>query len=257
MPTLFLASYSGPPKPSSVKARLLQVPLFQKHPFTDFRVLKELGRGSFSVVRKAQNVHAPPSSGGAIFPPIVALKEYDPKRTKASVLAGVHFEMNVLSQLSHPAVVGLYGVYSVPEKLCLVLEYLRGGELLKEVCRKKTYAESDARHLVRQLAQALAYTHSRDVIHRDVKPENLIFQDHSTDSPIKLVDFGLCLVASDMPPEANKVVCGTKGYLAPEVVTEGRYGFAVDCWAMGVVVYILLSGECLPLCPCLCYTELC
>lgn len=242
IPTLGLqrwGSFSSMYTAKPVQGRLLQVPLYHKHPFVDYRYVKELGRGSFSVVHKAVRVG---SYDDRNLPEVVALKEIDPKRVRSSVLTGVQFEMNILSQLSHPAVVALYAVYSTPEKLSLAMEYLRGGEVLKTLGRKKLYLEFDGRRIVRQVAEALAHLHSRDVIHRDIKPENLIFKDHDDTSPVKVVDFGLCLLVSSITPTTSEVVCGTRGYLAPEVITAGQYSPACDCWALGVVAYILLSG---------------
>ena len=242
IPTLGLqrwGSFSSMYTAKPVQARLLLVSLYHKHPFVDYRYVKELGRGSFSVVHKAVRVG---SFDDRNLPEVVALKEYDPKRVRSSVLTAVQFEMNILSQLSHPAVVALYAVYSTPEKLSLAMEYLRGGEVLKTLGRKKLYLELDGRRIVRQVAEALAHLHSRDVIHRDIKPENLIFKDHDDTSPVKVVDFGLCLLVSSITPATSEVVCGTKGYLAPEVITAGQYSPACDCWALGVLSYILLSG---------------
>ena len=170
-------------------------------------------------------------------------------------------EVQILSQLDHPDVVKMHAVYRIPNQMFIVLEYLRGGELLKAICQRKRYTEDDARAILRPILEGVRYLHSREVIHRDIKPENLILSDKSLGSQIKIVDFGFaCLVDRSAeggsrffrrPSLSRKnsnekkgatYLCGTPGYLAPEVIQDKQYGTACDMWSVGVVVYILLSG---------------
>lgn len=172
----------------------------------------------------------------------VAIKEIDLKKLNKQQLSDLNVEMNILSQLHHDSIVQLISVYSLPDKKFMVMEYLKGGDLLNAVCRREFYTEGDARALLMQIASALHYMHERLVIHRDIKPENLILSDKSLDSPIKLVDFGFAAVENEQTRKPSRYLCGTPGYMAPEVIRDRSYTTKVDIWALGVVFYILLSG---------------
>ena len=122
------------------------------------------------------------------------------------------------------------------------MEYLSGGELLDAICKRERYVEGDARRIIIDIAAGIHYLHARKVIHRDIKPENLIFETKYQISRIKLVDFGFATVVNDSSGKPSKYLCGTPGYMAPEVIKDMSYTTGVDMWGLGVVIYILLSG---------------
>jgi|AntAceMinimDraft_12_1070368.scaffolds.fasta_scaffold130033_1 serine/threonine protein kinase len=144
------------------------------------------------------------------------------------------------------------------KQIFLVLEYLRGGELLKAVCNRQRYTEDDARALMLQILQGISHIHKKGVIHRDIKPENLILAKKSLDSPIKIVDFGFATLITEQEEEemfkrrlqsqqkggkhleksSEGFLCGTPGYMAPEVLKNRQYSTACDMWATGVVMYV-------------------
>lgn len=130
------------------------------------------------------------------------------------------------------------------------MEYLKGGQLLNAICKRDHYTEGDARRLLLQIASALQYLHSRRVVHRDLKPENLILENASSlESNVKLVDFGFAQVETELTlRQPSRVLCGTPGYMAPEILRDKSYSAQVDMWSLGVVVYVLLSGT-LPFVP--------
>lgn len=97
------------------------------------------------------------------------------------------------------------------------MEYLRGGELLKAICKRNHYEERDAKRIMIQIVDAIRYIHNRDVVHRDLKPENIILETRDFHSSIKIVDFGFAVVMEDFPTKGTKYVKGTPGYMAPEV----------------------------------------
>ena len=125
------------------------------------------------------------------------------------------------------------------------MEYLKGGELLAAICKRDHYHESDARKIMIQIASALKYLQSKKVVHRDVKLMNLILANRSLDSPVKLVDFGFATIETEELQRASNYLCGTPGYMAPEVISQRSYSCKVDIWGLGVVFYIMLSG-CMP-----------
>lgn len=124
------------------------------------------------------------------------------------------------------------------------MEYLKGGELLQTICKRKNYTENDARRIMTQINSAIQYLHSRKVIHRDLKPENLILVDKDFYSDIKIVDFGYAYVLSEHSSSdaQNNYSCGTPGYMSPEILLSQKYSTAGDIWSLGVILYIIISG---------------
>jgi doublecortin-like kinase 1/2 len=117
----------------------------------------------------------------------------------------------------------------------------QGGDLFDAITLASKYTEKDASAMIYNLSNALSYLHSRDIVHRDVKPENLLICESDNGSKsLKLGDFGLA--AEIKNGEKLYSVCGTPTYVAPEILSESGYGKEVDIWAAGVITYILLSG---------------
>ncbi|KAK0135937.1 Phosphorylase b kinase gamma catalytic chain, liver/testis isoform [Merluccius polli] len=121
---------------------------------------------------------------------------------------------------------------------------MRRGELFDYLTEKVTLSEKETRSIVRALLEAVQYLHSFNIIHRDLKPENILLDDQGH---IKLSDFGFSV---QLQPEENlRELCGTPGYLAPEILkcsmdeTHPGYGKEVDLWACGVILYTLLAGS--------------
>lgn len=153
-------------------------------------------------------------------------------------------EIAILARLQHPNVVQLEEVYVEADTVYLVTKLVEGGELLDAVLATGIYTEETARACVGQLVTALAYCHGRGIAHRDVKLENLLLARPGDITAITLVDFGLAKRSADNIL-AMQTVCGTPQYVAPEVVARRpneTYGAAVDMWACGVILYMLLSG---------------
>jgi calcium/calmodulin-dependent protein kinase I len=121
------------------------------------------------------------------------------------------------------------------------MEYLSGGELFDAICEQEFYKENDARRVMFSITSALKYMHSHGVMHRDLKPENLILCNNNTDTDLKLIDFGfVCRCGPDDPKE--RILVGTPGYVAPEMLNGTPYGCEVDMWSLGVILYVLLAG---------------
>jgi len=145
-------------------------------------------------------------------------------------------------------VVKLFDVFVAPGKaIYLVMELIRGGDLFDRIVERERYTEVHARRLFRRILSAVHYLHEqRGVVHRDLKPENILVVDRRSDVDIKLTDFGLAKNLED----GLKTFCGTPQYFAPEVLRRrntvmgnGRYGKEIDCWSIGVILFILLSGS--------------
>jgi len=160
-----------------------------------------------------------------------------------SELQDLKVELKALLCTDHPHVVRLLDVYVSDEKVDLVMECMSGGELRK-CLGKGPLREEEAADLVRQMLLALNYLHSNGLVHRDLKLSNFMFTEGRRF--LKLIDFGLSKFYRR--PESKRraprmhTCCGTLGYIAPEVL-DGEYTSQCDMWSLGVITYILLSGE--------------
>eukprot|EP01035_Chromulina_nebulosa_P019090 gene19090-24918_t len=151
-------------------------------------------------------------------------------------------EIKVLKSLNHPNIIKLEDYYETNDRIYMVMEVMNGGELFDYVVQKGTLSEAEASVIVRKITSAVAHMHSLNIIHRDLKPENLLLTSKGPNAEVKLIDFGLAKIADE---NVAKSFLGTKGYLAPEMLQRHSYDKAVDIWALGVIVFVLLCG-CLP-----------
>ena len=116
---------------------------------------------------------------------------------------------------------------------------MRGGHILEKISKKGFYTETDASILMDKLFSALDYLHQQNIIHRDIKLDNLILIDKNNDTDIKIIDFGLaCKLNSDLYNRR----CGTPGYTAPEILNKKKYDTKSDMFSTGVVLFIMLVG---------------
>nr|XP_043627923.1 serine/threonine-protein kinase PEPKR2-like [Erigeron canadensis] len=149
----------------------------------------------------------------------------------------VHKEVEIMQHLSgHPGVVTLKAVYEDVQDFHLVMELCSGGRLLDQMRQDGLFSEQKAANLIKELMLVLKYCHEMGVIHRDVKPENILL---SASGVIKLADFGLAARIAN--GQSVHGVVGSPAYVAPEVLTGG-YSEKVDIWSAGVVLHALLVG---------------
>jgi calcium/calmodulin-dependent protein kinase I len=198
----------------------------------------ELGRGRFSVVQAA--VHKGEGTRYAI-----KVVENDSLSDEEN-LEALETEIKILRQLSHPHIVQLKEVVHTTENTYIVMELLSGGELFNRIVDKGCYPEAEAAELFAQILLSIDYLHSRNIVHRDVKPENILFVS-SESSDMKLIDFGYAGLWREDKQLTG--LCGTPDYVAPEVLTwyddddNGTpYGKGSDLWSLGVLLYVILSG---------------
>lgn len=157
-------------------------------------------------------------------------------------------ELQVLRMLNSNSLVRTCDVFDTPTQTFVVMEYLAGGELLELITDNDHLSERTAKHILRQVLNAVLYLHDRGIVHRDVKPENILLASNQSPLPrVKLTDFGLSRVVStagsDAPDDPMQSQCGTAFYLAPEIANNLSYGKAVDLWACGVVCFVMLAGK--------------
>uniref|UniRef100_A0AAR2LX87 Ribosomal protein S6 kinase n=1 Tax=Pygocentrus nattereri TaxID=42514 RepID=A0AAR2LX87_PYGNA len=190
--------------------------------------LKEtaLGEGSFSICRQCTHK----KSG----------QKYAVKIVSKRMEAQTQKEIAALKLCDgHPNIVKLHEIYHDQLHTYLVLELLRGGELLERIRRKQHFSETEASRIMRRLVSAVSHMHDVGVVHRDLKPEVPLY---STTSAIKIIDFGFARLK---PPDNQllKTPCFTLQYAAPEILTYDGYDESCDLWSLGVILYTMLSGQ--------------
>ena len=157
-------------------------------------------------------------------------------------------EAELLLSLRHPHIIHLEDIFADNKRLFLVMELSSGGDLFDRIVKKKSYPEHEAKIVMTQILQAMAYLHEQNIAHRDIRPENIMLMNKESDVEVKLTDFGLAekVDVSSM----LTTFCGTLQYSAPEVLQllstntgAGRYSVASDMWSLGVTLFVLLEGN--------------
>jgi calcium/calmodulin-dependent protein kinase I len=122
--------------------------------------------------------------------------------------AALTIEIEAMKRLSdHDSFVKLYEFFDEETKYMLVIELISGGELFDRIVEKEKYTEREARRVIRQLTEAMAYAHSKGIAHRDLKPENVLLRDKADDTSIKIADFGFAKIITESEP-LMKTPCG-------------------------------------------------
>jgi len=144
-------------------------------------------------------------------------------------------EKRVMAVLDHPFLVRLNATFKDKNFLYFLLEPSLGGELFSVLRAKTFFDEETARFFAASVVLAFEYMHSKDIIYRDLKPENLLLDDLGY---LKITDFGFAKKVKDR----TWTLCGTPDYLAPEVVSGQGHGKGVDWWTLGILIYEMLAS---------------
>ncbi|XP_014855485.1 PREDICTED: serine/threonine-protein kinase 33 isoform X1 [Poecilia mexicana] len=200
---------------------------------------KTLGQGSFGIVYEATHIATQTKW---------AIKEVRKPAAGSSKFKMLDNEINILKQVDHAHIIHLEVTYNTPTKICLVTELCRGGTLKQQLHQKKFFTEDETRKIIYCLADAVVYLHKRDIVHRDLKLENILVKNSPDDNEdwfdIKVADFGLSVKADGVG--IRKVLtdsCGTLLYMAPEMMSGRGYSHWCDVWSIGVIMFMLLCGE--------------
>ncbi|XP_058714252.1 myosin light chain kinase, smooth muscle-like isoform X2 [Poecile atricapillus] len=192
--------------------------------------LEKLGQGKFGTVYRLQEKATGKIRAGKYFRTRTA-KEKEAARA----------EVELMNLLHHPRLVQCLDAFQGPSELVMVMEYVEGGELFERIVDDDfEHTEPSSAQYVRQILEGLQFMHGQAIVHLDLKPENIVCVSPGSHW-IKIIDFGLARkLAPDTPV---KVLHGTPEFMAPEVVAFEPVSFSTDMWSVGVICYILLSGE--------------
>ncbi|XP_048393533.1 MAP/microtubule affinity-regulating kinase 3a isoform X4 [Stegostoma tigrinum] len=196
----------------------------------NYRLLKTIGKGNFAKVKLARHI----LTGRE-----VAIKIIDKTQLNPTSLQKLFREVRIMKCLNHPNIVKLFEVIETEKTLYLVIEYASGGEVFDYLVAHGRMKEKEARAKFRQIVSAVQYCHQKQIVHRDLKAENLLLD---ADMNIKIADFGF----SNEFTVGSKLdtFCGSPPYAAPELFQGKKYdGPEVDVWSLGVILYTLVSGS--------------
>ncbi|KAM6280868.1 ribosomal protein S6 kinase alpha-2 [Porphyrio hochstetteri] len=197
--------------------------------FTDgYEIKEDIGIGSYSVCKRC--VHKATDTEFAV--KIIDKSKRDPSE-----------EIEILLRYGqHPNIITLKDVYDDGKYVYLVMELMRGGELLDRILRQKCFSEREASAVLCTITRTVDYLHAQGVVHRDLKPSNILYMDESGNpDSIRICDFGF---AKQLRAENGLLMtpCYTANFVAPEVLKRQGYDAACDIWSLGILLYTMLAG---------------
>ncbi|KAJ7330190.1 Serine/threonine-protein kinase 33 [Desmophyllum pertusum] len=196
-----------------------------------------LGKGSFGVVKEATNKET-----GCRW----AIKAVNKEKAGTSAVKLLEREVLIMKKIHHKHLIHLEEIYETSKRMYLVMELCDAGGIQKLLEKTTRFSEKETWTVINQLAHAVAYLHDSDIVHRDLKLENILLsQPVGTELlNIKLTDFGLSYVKGGVGSDSMmQSVCGTPIYMAPEVILDLGYSQQCDIWSIGVIMFTLLTGR--------------
>ncbi|KAL1350287.1 hypothetical protein HN51_014394 [Arachis hypogaea] len=198
----------------------------------DYILGPKIGSGSFAVVWRSRH-----RKSGTV----VAVKEIDKKQLSPKVSENLFKEITILSTIDHPNIIRLFEAIQTKDRIYLVLEYCSGGDLAAYIHRHGKVSEATARHFMIQLAAGLQVLQEKNLIHRDLKPQNLLLATSGATPLMKIGDFGFA--RSLTPQGLADTLCGSPLYMAPEIIQNQKYDAKADLWSVGAILFQLVTGK--------------
>lgn len=195
----------------------------------DFRLLKIVGKGTFGKVFMCEH--------------IPTQKVYAMKCIRKDVvlendsIQSLKLEKEILYNIVHPFIVGMDYVFQNAQRIFFIMDFIEGGELFRHLVKIRRFPEDQVRFMIAQIAIALGHLHEKDIVYRDLKPENVLF---NKDGYLLLADFGLATKVSKNG--LARSFCGTAEYLSPEMLQGKGHDHTVDLWTLGILLYEMLVG---------------
>ena len=211
---------------------------YKKYPPTSLQFYKYgrlIGQGAFGKVNLGLNI---------LTGRIVAVKSFDKNNTKLTGdnMKKILYETDLMKKLNHPNITKILEMFEDEKYFMIIMEYINGGNLFSFVKKRRKLSEKTAKFLFRQIILGIKYIHEQNIVHRDIKLENLLIDLNNN---VKICDFGIGRKIKNK----NQLLhdqCGTLMYMAPEILLsskeKGYEGFPVDIWSSGISLYIMLSG---------------
>ena len=206
----------------------------KEYPKTDLSFYKYgriIGRGAFGKVNIGLNI---------LTGRVVAIKSFNKQNiSNFTSEEKIRKETNLMRNLRHPSITKILEMFESEKYVLIIMEYISGGNLQSFVKKRRKLNEKTAKILFKQIMEGIKYIHSKNIVHRDIKLENILIDLNNN---IKICDFGV-----SKRIHSNSILedqCGTPVYMAPEIIkNEGYKGFPVDIWSAGVSLYLMLSGN--------------
>jgi serine/threonine protein kinase len=197
----------------------------------DFEKIRIVGIGSFGVVYVCTHVKTEE---------VYAMKvlNKDDVRYRGKIDRTLT-ELSILKNLDHPFLIKLYYAFQTKENLYIITDFINGGELYYHLERCGRFDEERSKFYAAEISVGLNYLHENNIIYRDLKPENVLIDKTGH---VVLTDFGLSKELRDSNDTASSL-CGTPEYLAPEIIMGEPYTSAVDWWALGMIIFEMISGN--------------
>jgi len=197
--------------------------------YDHYDILEEIGTGAFGVVHRCRELKTQHVFAAKFIPIGHAMEK-----------ALIRKEIDIMNHLHHCKLINLHDAFEDEDEMVLIFEFLSGGELFERITAEGyTMSEAEVINYMRQICEGVKHMHERNIIHLDIKPENVMCTTSKSTS-VKIIDFGLATKLD--PNELVKISTGTAEFAAPEIVEREAVGFYTDMWAVGVLSYVLLSG---------------
>ncbi|XP_072230284.1 myosin light chain kinase, smooth muscle-like [Leuresthes tenuis] len=202
-----------------------------KHKIKDhYDVHEKLGYGKFGEVYRLTNKETGQVCAGKFYRARTSKDKSEARK-----------EIQLMNKLHHPKLVQCLAAYDTRSEMVMVMEYIAGGELFERIVDDNfEHTEPTSARYMQQILEGMQYVHKRNIVHLDLKPENIVCVD-TTGMRIKIIDFGLASELEEGKP--LMVMHGTPEFVAPEVISYEPVGLETDMWSIGVICFILLSGE--------------
>jgi atypical protein kinase C iota type len=198
----------------------------------DFELIKVIGRGSYAKVFLVEYKRTKKCYAMKVIKKSKVNDDED--------IDWVQTEKHIFEQATnHPFLVGLHSCFQTESNLFFVIEYLCGGDLMYHMQRKCKLPEDHARFYSAEIVLALDFLHSKGIIYRDLKLDNVLLD---IEGHVKLTDYGMCKEGLKKG-EMTSTFCGTPNYIAPEMLRGESYDFSVDWWALGVLCFEMMAGR--------------
>ena len=195
--------------------------------YYEYNIIKPIKSGGFGKVFLGEDV---------LTHNLVAIKKTDVKHFSTEEMYNLSREGRLISNLSHPNIIKIYNFYTYENYLYNVMEYAKGGELTQLINSKDEITETKIKDIFKQIYSAVKYLHNKNIIHRDLKTNNIVFLDEEK-THVAIIDFGI----SSTSCGGDVLKAGTLKYLPPEILTGDTFKNSnkIDMWALGIILYLL------------------